>query len=340
MFEPEANLDRRVSDTLMNALSDASGLGAIVDLRNEDPGRYDVLLTKTSDGESRASLYVCLTKILDVRERRGYFWLSAHRTHGSVGGFDPRWNRRQELSELAAQRGEIIVHLRRARRAVPESYLQSEGAAQALICSGVCSGFAVITREAGPSYGSQLIKNRWTSELGQPLLTAVRSTGRTDAWWPGVRDGGKLPSLGQEADVLAVDEDGNLLVIEVKPATAAKGLAWAPVQVLFYATVFARLLATDESARDKLSGMLAQRRELGLTPPNGLELRDRASLIPVVAIGAGDVSREVLRRVPLLAAALPPQDPTKTVVAPTRVWKYDSSGDFEWQGLATEYMGD
>ena len=168
----------------------------------------------------------------------------------------------------------------------------------------------------------------------------MRSTGRTDAWWPGIRDGGRLPSFGQEADVLAVDRDGNLLVIEVKPAKAAKGLVWGPAQVRFYAEVFARLLNIDDGARGKLAGMLAQRRKLGLTPSNEIELRDQPSVIPVLAVGPGSVSQEVARRIPALAAALPQPDTGRSAVTPTQMWKLDSTCGIEWQGWVTEYLGD
>ena len=99
----EASFDRRVSDALIDAMSDASGLGVVVDFRSEDPMRCDILLVGTSDRESRASLYVGLTKVLDIRERRGRFRLTAHKTYSSFGSFDPEWQHHQELSEIAAR---------------------------------------------------------------------------------------------------------------------------------------------------------------------------------------------------------------------------------------------
>jgi hypothetical protein len=339
MTAPQATFDRRVSDALMDALSDTSSLGAVVDFRNANPLLYDILLVRAQDGDSRASVYSGLTKLLEVRERRRRFRLMAHKTYSSLESFKAEWRRPQELYELAGQRPEIIRYLREAAAAASQRYVRAEGAVQGLVCSGVCKGFAVISREAEPSYRSQEIKDQWTTELGEPLIAAIRAAGRTDAWWPGVRDGGKLPSFGQEADVLAADTDGNLLVIEVKPSNTAKGLVWGPAQVRFYAEVFARVLSIDDQARAKLTAMLAQRRKLGLTPTNEIELQDHPSVIPVLIVGSGTVSQEVARRIPILAAALPHPDPGHSLISPTQLWKVDSTCGVEWQGPATEYLG-
>ena len=63
--------------------------------------------------------------------------------------------------------------------------------------------------------------------------------------------------------VLAVDDDGRLLAVEVKPANAIAGIAKSPAQVALYATLWSTWLDETDDSVQVLQGMLDQRARLG-----------------------------------------------------------------------------
>jgi hypothetical protein len=54
-----------------------------------------------------------------------------------------------------------------------------------------------------------------------------------ERWWSSMPK-----SLGGECDVLAIDSDGRLLAIEIKPWSATTAIRWSPLQVRHYANLF------------------------------------------------------------------------------------------------------
>lgn len=71
-------------------------------------------------------------------------------------------------------------------------------------------------------------------------------------------------SFGDELDMMALDEQRNLIVIELKYGNNLSGICWGPLQVLAYRDAFKSTLA--EIAPD-IKELVTQKVSLGLLPP-------------------------------------------------------------------------
>jgi hypothetical protein len=96
-------------------------------------------------------------------------------------------------------------------------------------------------------------------------------------------------NFGAECDLLAVDGSGRLLAVEVKPK--APSLVWTPAQATMYARVLQAWVADDSDANPGwaavVTGMLEQRRALGLAPRLEIALPDVPEVVPVIAFQRG-----------------------------------------------------
>lgn len=124
--------------------------------------------------------------------------------------------------------------------------------------------------------------------------------------------------IGTSPDLLAVDRTGNLLVIEAKWAGDHQRTPWGPPQLAFYAELWARSIATHRGSHALLTEMLAQRASLGLSEPWLIKRPIR--IVPVLAIGNGDPTREVLHRVLAVQHALDSNFVADPRVRPTQLW--------------------
>lgn len=325
--------DRVVSEALLDVVRPGGDFDTLVERRNGSSIiGLDVQLRRDQRGtRSWASLMLGLTNVLDLFEQNGRFWLRAHATHQQAGGFDPVWSTPRLGADLAALREEVQGYLDSilGPGGVDSSHVSREGKVQAAMCSMISTDYGVVQREAAISFASQSLKDGIVVPLATAVTGAVSNVTPDGApWWPGVRDRGVMPSLGTEADVLALDSTGRLLVIEVKPAEEIKGLAWGPAQVRMYAELFASWLDADEDfARDRLAAMADQRRALGLlddrwSPASAGQLR----VLPVLAIGSGQMSREAMPRITAIAEALSSLNWSSNRVDPFEVWLLDDDG--------------
>ncbi len=230
--------DRVVSPALLDALALGGPLEGVVAWRNNDPGLQDVQLRREPKGRaSWASLYLGLTSVLDVYEPHGRFRLKAHKTQREAGGFRADWLSWQSLPELKQRWGGIVAYLERVEPLVQARWTQTEGGTHGLIAGRLRAG-TVFQREASLSFLDQPTKDELVGQWRSGLLDALSSTGRTEPWWRAV----EATRRGTSPDFLAVDDQGRLLVIEAKPASAAAGVVGSPVQMGLYAAMYAEWL--------------------------------------------------------------------------------------------------
>ncbi len=114
---------------------------------------------------------------------------------------------------------------------------------------------------------------------------------------------GKPPSsFGGECDLLALDAQGRLLAVEVKPRNVGS-LVWSAAQATVYARLLQRWVQAPPQGTDPpvhvLEGMVEQRSRLGLAPASRPNLPTTPVVVPVVAVqrGAKDVYLERLKAV-------------------------------------------
>jgi len=322
--------DRVVSDALLTELGENGRFHDLIRRRAARPTIADLQLRREQRGRrSWVSLYIGLTSVLDLDERAGLFRLRAHPTHKKAGQFNADWGRWQDAGALASQWGGVDAYLDRllADEGIAPRLFQREGVVQAALTSGQSPSYGAVQREAVVSFSSEAAKQSLIAPIQDQIWKAVAEDGRDDPWWPGVRDHGVLPALGNEADLVAVDSRGRLLVIEAKPSDELKGITWAPAQVRLYAEVFAALVEANPATSDLLNEMATQRASLSLLDPAWTfgptwDLR----VVPVVAIGGWPLSPVALERVAAIVAALDASPPLSARLDPLEVWFLNSTG--------------
>ena len=125
-------------------------------------------------------------------------------------------------------------------------------------------------------------------------------------------------TLGAECDLLAVDSDGRLLAIEVKPLGGT--IAWVPAQATMYARVLQKWIDVDRETaqagfapREVIEGMLAQRQSLGQVVNFAAALTDDLRVTPVVVIqrGAAPAQKDKMLRLRDALAKTRPERPPR-----------------------------
>lgn len=327
--EPAMRFDRRVPAATMALLAEGGPFAWLPEMvRDDDSGQLDLQLRADHwTGRPSAALYAGLTVVLEVRWWNDLVRLHAHATHRSSGGFDPAWTEWQRIAVgdplLDAVRGYVATVVRTVR----PSLIDKEGRVHAALCRPFAGAFAVVQREASPAFRDTATHTAICAPLCDPLTAAVRDASAGQPWWP-TRHG--IPRIGNSPDLLGIDERGRLLVIEAKPATALKGIVWGPVQVRYYAELWAALWARQQDLRDVIGGMLDQRVALGLSRPVGVLPADPV-IVPVLAIGPGSMSATAVPRMREVWAMLPASD----VVAPMECWRIGAAGmveQMDWEG--------
>ena len=322
--------DRRVSGELLHEILPGGQFGGLVRLREEWAERADLQLRAARAADCHASLYIGMTSVIDVYERQGKFALRAHSTHRQAGGFDPAWMLYRPIEDWTGQWPAVETYLRRlvdGGRVDPRWYLR-EGVVQTAVSTGSHSSYGAFQREAVVWSDGTPSATQLASRISDRIWQAVGSGGRSDRWWPGVRARGVRPGMGDEVDVLALDDRGRLLCVEVKPAGSTHGIAWAAAQVLLYAELFAMWADEDPTAAaSSISGMSAQRVKLGLLDPRWAQSsRSAERVVPVVAIGEGLSSRHALPRLGQIWQALSGMQ-LHDRLDPLEVWILDVQGE-------------
>lgn len=311
--------DRRVSETLLEALTDGA-LAGLVDIVRVDRGLRDLQLRRARGLECWATLYVGLTKVLDVRERKGQFRLDADPTYREVPGFDESWRLWQEPGDLENCWHEVLGYVDAAIASVRPAYLK-EGAVQSSLCSGVSDDFRVVDREAVLGHTNTASRSATTDPISIALQQALLAADPGETWWPSLRS---KVNFGSELDILAVDDAGRLLTVEVKAANAVAGIVKSPAQVAFYATLWSHWLSETDDSTEVLDGMLEQRARLGLGRPGPIEAP--TTVVPVVALGPGKLSGQALPRLRQVAQAVQPVLSAQQSLQPLEVWMVDEQG--------------
>jgi hypothetical protein len=330
MSTMDITFDRRASPTLMRVLSLGGPFACLVTRALGAEGRFDVQLRKEPKGSRTwATFYVGLTSVLDLDERHDAFRLRAHRTHREAGGFNDAWSDWKSEGSLAAEWPAVDRYLDRVIPKVETKWTHSEGAVHAAICAGGGASYRVVQREASPSFRNMAARTAISKSIADPLYAAVAAAmigePPSPAWWPGVRDHGKQKQLGTAPDILAVGLDGRLLVIEAKPANAIAGIVWGPAQVRFYAELFDRWLDQTATGSAVLAEMLEQRVVLGLAP-SVTPIDQPIAVVPMLVIGAGNVSKVAKERVNKVADVLHAVASGQRV-QPVEIWRIDETGN-------------
>lgn len=321
----ELAYDRSVPEPLLTALAPDGpfhDLVAAVEKFPADP--LDIHLRALGKDRGHATLYLGLTRILDLRYQEGKgFWITAQDGKSFGGAPDrfladiQRWKVPQPTAkdldrEALSRRSfcEAMVAATRDPKSKAHRYVSKEGQLQAALQRQ--AGLTLIDREVVVSMAG--LKDLAMKDARAPLRDALESLmNRPDCRrWAHTRHAGpgKAPEgvsgFGQELDALAIDESGRMLAIEVKHAYDTNGVGWTPAQVAVYLRLLRAWAEPDsEKARKTLDGMLFQRRQV--LGAGGTDVAARPlELVPAIVIGQklGRSAPEAARRMSAVRDAL------------------------------------
>jgi hypothetical protein len=310
---PEIYFDRRVPVQLVDALAPLGHFHHLVEIaRARKP--LDLHLRALEGGAAHATLYLGLTRVLDLHiDDRERFWITGQRGSRPTSRFrevydklfDQAWNRPQSLDDLARtwEWGDGRRYIEEAIEVADPRYTDpsKEGFLQASLTDWP-DQFSVIDRESVVGFRGGA-KRRYLDDALSPIRRAVRSLARSGDPWthtrvpPHAAQGPKTDApttgkprrpkwFGDELDALAIDMQRRVLIIEAKGASDTGGVGWTPAQVAVYLRLFgAWVEARADDAPEVLSGMLDQRKRLGLAPEHAQEPVEPLALVPVIVIG-------------------------------------------------------
>ena len=237
-------------------------------------------------GADHASLYVGLTSVLNVVGKGKpvtKLALTAHPTwsESKKFGFGASWGTAAPAEEWLPRWIDVEDYLEKVIPSASFSHGRTEGAVQAAASAFSDGSRVMLDREVTPHFLDTATKNSVLKPLRKALADALANAKPVT---------GKPPtSFGAECDLLALDRDGRLLAVEVKPSVSS--LVWTPAQATMYAKVLQAWV--DDDAGDTpgwqtvVRGMLDQRRELGLAPRFDVTLPQTTVVVPVIAVQRG-----------------------------------------------------
>jgi hypothetical protein len=241
--------------------------------------RYPVDLQFRSNlktGAQHASLYVGLTTVLDVHWKPDLVRLAAHRRYHSAG-FDPTWTSWAPVSTAQARSEAVDDYLDAVIPEAAAGRAAVEGSVQAAVSSFDSGQRAMLDREVMLHFRDTSTRKSVMDSVSVDLLRSL-----DNAPVPGARP----KSFGGKCDLLALDSDGRLLAVEVKPKGVST-IVWAPAQAIVYARLLHLWTRNDPLAAEIISGMISQRQELHLLASRTPRPVPMPEVLPVVAVQRG-----------------------------------------------------
>ncbi len=255
------------------------------------------------------TLYAGLTAVINVvRRPHGKIRLTTdEHWRQKEMGWQQTWLQDRTPDEWRRQWPSVEDYL---EAVIPVATLEkgtTEGAVQAAVSGFNSAHRVMLDREVLLAFKDDHLKKQIMQALSKDLIAAAA----------GVRGIPGVPktSFGGRCDVLALDDQGRLLAVEVKPKNTPT-IVWAGLQATMYARLLRRWLEERTytgwpSPQEVLQGLLEQRRALnpGLRGPAAVPTT--LEVVPVVALQRGantayvDRLLEVKRQAPSLGVDEP-----------------------------------
>ena len=160
-----------------------------------------------------------------------------------------------------------------------EGYYQNEISRIYGICGNPDDDFVIVDKEVVIGYSSQVVKDKVFGNIQQEYKKLQSQISTVNP----LRYGKDLEkkSIGNELDFLALDKEGNILLIELKHGTNTSGIYLSPLQIGMYADIHNKF---KEELGDAVFEMLEQKQKIGLINPNWKKPNSIKNLIPVLVI--------------------------------------------------------
>lgn len=160
-----------------------------------------------------------------------------------------------------------------------EGYFQNELSRKFGICGQPNDDFVIIDKEAVVGYANMQEKNTMYGKLHADYKKLQRELSQKNAKRYG--KGLDKKAIGNELDFLALDKQGNLLLIEYKHGSHAAGIYLSPLQIGMYYDLFCQL--PRHILYDSVKSMIKQRKDYGLIN-NDWKIPEIKDIVPVLII--------------------------------------------------------
>jgi hypothetical protein len=160
-----------------------------------------------------------------------------------------------------------------------EGYFQNELSRKFGICGRSNDDFVIIDKEAVIGYENMQEKNKLYGKIREEYKIIQRDLSQKNAKRYG-KDLNKK-AIGNELDFLALDKQGNLLLIEYKHGTNTSGIYLSPLQIGMYFDLFNQFPRAE--LEKSVFEMLEQKKRIGLINPkwNAPNIKD---IVPVLIL--------------------------------------------------------
>lgn len=161
-----------------------------------------------------------------------------------------------------------------------EGYYQNELSKIFGICGKPDTDFVIIDKEAVIGYSNQAEKDNLLGSIQQKYKQLQREISVLNPERYG-KDLGKK-AIGNELDFLALDKEGNILLIEYKHGTNTSGIYLSPLQIGMYNDIFTSFPKNELEIA--VFEMLEQKQKIGLINQNWKKPNCIKDIIPVLII--------------------------------------------------------
>jgi len=161
-----------------------------------------------------------------------------------------------------------------------EGFYQNELSKMFGICGNDNTNFVIIDKEAVVGYSTQAEKDFLLGTIQKKYKHLQKEISILNP----ERYGKNLEkkAIGNELDFLALDSDGNILLIEYKHGTNTSGIYLSPLQIGMYNDIFTSFPKKDLEI--SVFEMLEQKQKIGLISPNWKKPNSIKDIIPVLII--------------------------------------------------------
>lgn len=148
------------------------------------------------------------------------------------------------------------------------------------ICGNKNDDFVIIDKEAVVGYSNQKEKDVEFNKIQPKYKQLQKDISLNNSKRYGKEIDKK--AVGNELDFLALDKNGNILLIEYKHGTNTSGIYLSPIQIGMYYDIFTNIPRKD--LEKAMLEMLIQKQQIGLINPNWVIPEKIKNIIPVLII--------------------------------------------------------
>jgi hypothetical protein len=274
--------NRTISKGLANLLENGGELRWLFDFVKNHK-ELDFLIGKNNSKEW-VSIYRGLTRIISVLPiNNSTVFIDAD---DKYKGISPNLYGQKSIDENFQNDIESLIakietnsQFDRYYKSKKEGFYQNELSKIYGIC-GNATDFVIIDKESVIGYSNQAEKNSLLGSIQQKYKQLQREISILNPERYG-KDLGKK-AIGNELDFLALDKDGNILLIEYKHGTNTSGIYLSPLQIGMYYDIFTSFPKKDLEIA--VFEMLEQKQKIGLINPNWGKPNIIKDIIPVLII--------------------------------------------------------